>query len=163
MRLSQALQHYNEAVQDLQHALELEPGNKGFAHELGAIRKDWAELKKERAVLKQLNGHSSVNRESIAEPPAASSESLPKAGSLLAPSVSSCPESSKATSDADKASAESSPASDKTAAQARAGLHAGSSLSQMQKLVTSLQSTGRCCICCCVFSAKPELLTFLGF
>lgn len=57
----QALQHYNEAVQDLQQALKLEPSSKAFAKELDTVRKDCAEARKQRAVLKQLNGNSNLS------------------------------------------------------------------------------------------------------
>ena len=58
---AQALQHYSEAVKDLQHALELEPANEGFNKELEAVKKDWAEMRKQRAVLKQLDGNSNLS------------------------------------------------------------------------------------------------------
>lgn len=58
---SQALYHYSEAMQDLQQAIQLEPDNKAFAKELDTVRKDAAEAKKQRAVLKQLNSNSSLS------------------------------------------------------------------------------------------------------
>lgn len=45
----------------MQHALELEPANRGFNKELEAVKKDWAEMRKQRAVLKQLDGNSNLS------------------------------------------------------------------------------------------------------
>ena len=54
----QELKHYSQALQDLQQALNIEPGNKAFAKELERLKQDCAEHRKQRAVLKQLNNSS---------------------------------------------------------------------------------------------------------
>lgn len=55
----QELKHYSEASSDLQLALKLEPNNKTFARELDQLSLDVAELRKQRAVLRQLAGNNS--------------------------------------------------------------------------------------------------------
>ena len=75
----QELKHYPEASNDLQLALKLEPNSRVFAKELDQLKFDVAELRKQRAVLRQLAGSDS-GRSSLPVTEAATQSSAEQPG-----------------------------------------------------------------------------------